>query len=39
MLPYEHLLGGTFENLRSKAYPPEKGRPGFRFDTFVKAYG
>ena len=35
--PYEHLIGDAFERLKSEAYSPEKGRPGFRFETFVRA--
>jgi len=34
--PYEHLIGDVFERTGSRPYPPENGRPGFRFETFVR---
>jgi len=34
--PFEHLIGDTFERTDSRSYLPENGRPGFRFETFVK---
>ena len=35
--PFEHLIGDAFERTDFRPYPPEKGRPGFRFETFVRA--
>ena len=37
--PFDHLIGETFERKDSRSYPPDNGRPGFRFETFVKASG
>ncbi len=35
--PYEHLLDGPFELAAREAHEPEEGRPGFRFETWVRA--
>ena len=34
--PFEHLIGDAFERTDSRSYPPENGRPGFRFESFKR---
>jgi dihydrofolate reductase len=34
--PYEHLIGPVFERSACEAHPAAEGRPGFRFETFLR---
>ncbi len=33
---YEHLIGTEFERINIETYPPENGRPAYRFETFAR---
>ena len=34
--PWEHLVGDVYEMSRSERHEPAGGRPGFRFETYVR---
>jgi dihydrofolate reductase len=34
--PWEHLVGDVYQMSRSERHEPDAGRPGFRFETYVR---
>lgn len=37
--PWEHLVGAVFERTNVESHPAEAGRPGFRFETYLRTAG